>query len=949
MDGHEISFGPFRLIPTQRLLLEGDKPVRLGSRAFEILVALVERAGEVIRKEDLLARVWPRTFVEDSNLKLQVSTLRRALGDGQGGRRYVLTIPGQGYNFVAPVNVESPAATPPPAAIAPARAHNLPLALTRMIGREEAVAALVSRLSRERLVTIVGAGGIGKTTIALAVAEHTIPDYEHGVWMIDLAPVGDPRLVPSAVATVLGLEIRSDNPLPGLAAGLRDKRMLLLLDNCEHVIEAAAVLATEVLSQAPGVTMLATSRELLAIAGEAGYRLGPLTSPLPSPGVTAAEAAAFPAVQLFVERVTANVEDFALTDTNVSLVVEICRRLDGLPLAIEFAAPRVEALGIQGLAARLDDSLPVLNGWRRTATPRHRTMGAVLDWSYQLLKEDEQQFLRALGIFSGTFTVEAAAAVAADSAAGSGDAINRLADLVAKSLVVADVSETIPRFRLLDTTRGYALGKLREASEWQEYAHRHAEYLRDVMRIAEAEWETRTTLEWRASYAQQTDDVRAALNWAFSPAGDTMIDVALTAAAVPLFCELWLLEECRARAERALAALEQADADDDRHRMQLYAAVASSQAYTLVAARDTRAAWNATLRIADALGDTEYQLRALWGIWGTHVNRGEFREGLAVAKRFSGLAATASDANDRLVGDRLTGAALHFLGDQQGAREHIERMLAAYVTPTRRSHALRFQSDQRVTAHMYLARILWLQGFPDQAQKVAEANVLDAERTGHPQSLCNALAGAACPVAFLAGNLEAARRYTTMLLDQTAREVLELWHAHAICFYGELLIRCGDVGMGLQRLELGTEQLVRSSFGQYILAFLSTLAAGFAAAGQVSRAQDVIDNAIAQSEQSEACWYLPELLRVRATITLRTYGSDGAVAAEEGLVRSIDLARSQAALSWELRASMDLARLWRDRGYVSEASTLLSGVHGRFVEGHGTADLQAAKDLLQTL
>src|SRR6266478_5841410 len=226
MNGQAISFGPFRLLPAQRLLLEDDQPVRLGSRAFDILAALLERPGEVIGKDDLKSRTWPNTFVDDANLKIQVSALRRTLGDGQGGRRYIATIPGRGYNFVAPVRFENPPQAPLPARIASAAAHNLPAAMTRMIGREEAVAALVSRLSRERLLTIVGPGGIGKTTVALAVAERMIADYEHGVWLIDLAPLSDPRLVPSAVATVLGLEMRSDDPLPALVAALRDKRIL---------------------------------------------------------------------------------------------------------------------------------------------------------------------------------------------------------------------------------------------------------------------------------------------------------------------------------------------------------------------------------------------------------------------------------------------------------------------------------------------------------------------------------------------------------------------------------------------------------------------------------------------------------------------------------------------------------------------------------------------------
>src|SRR5438105_8195676 len=281
--GTAISFGPFRLLPAQRLLLEGDQPVRLGNRAFDILATLLERASEVVGKEELIARAWPKTFVEDANLKIQISALRRALGDGQGGNRYITTITGRGYNFVAPVRFEKLARAPPPATIASAAAHNLPLAMTRMIGREEVVATLVSRVSRERVLTIVGPGGIGKTTVALAVAERIISDYEHGVWLIDLSPLGDPRLVPSAVATVLGLEVRTENPLPGLIAALRDRRMLLLLDSCEHVIDAAASLAAAVLSGVPRVNILATSREPLGVAGEPPHRLGPLRSPPPSP------------------------------------------------------------------------------------------------------------------------------------------------------------------------------------------------------------------------------------------------------------------------------------------------------------------------------------------------------------------------------------------------------------------------------------------------------------------------------------------------------------------------------------------------------------------------------------------------------------------------------------------------------------------------------------------
>jgi predicted ATPase/DNA-binding winged helix-turn-helix (wHTH) protein len=415
---------PDRLLQTRRmLLLEGDKPVRLGSRAFDVLTALVGRAGEVVGKEELIARAWPTTSVEEANLKIQVSALRRALGDGQGDNRYIVNVVGRGYNFVAPIREEEPSRASPPPTAAP---HNLPFATTRMIGREEIATTLVGRLSRQRLVTIVGPGGIGKTTVGLAVAERMIGAYERGVWQVDVAPLSDPGLVPSAIASV---------PLPTLIAALKDTPVLLLLDNCEHLIDAVAGLAAAVLGGTSGVKILATSREPLRVPGERVHRLGSLGSPEPSPGLTAAEASAFPAVRLFVERVTAIVEDFVLTDANASLVVVICRRLDGLPLAIEFAAPRVEVLGVEGLAARLDDSLRPLSGAPRRATmPRHRTMQAVVDWSYGLLNEDEQRVFRALGIFAGGSTVEAAATIAMDATTTGVNAIDHLADLVAKSL-----------------------------------------------------------------------------------------------------------------------------------------------------------------------------------------------------------------------------------------------------------------------------------------------------------------------------------------------------------------------------------------------------------------------------------------------------------------------------------------------------------------------------------
>jgi predicted ATPase/DNA-binding winged helix-turn-helix (wHTH) protein len=942
MDGRAISFGPFRLLAAERLLLEGDNPVRLGGRAFDILAALVERRGEVVGKEALIALAWPQTFVEESNLKIQVSALRRALGDGQGGHRYVATVPGRGYKFVAPVRLEQPSRAPLPPTIAPAAAHNLPLAVTRVIGREEAVTALLSRLSRQRLVTIVGAGGVGKSTVALAVAERTITSYEQGPWLVDLAPLADPRLVPSAVATVLGLEIRTEDPLSGMIAALGDSRMLLLLDNCEHVIDAAASLAAAILSGAPSVNILVTSREPLRIAGEREYRLGPLSSPKPSSGLTAAESAASPAVQLFVERATAIVEDFALTDANAGLVAEICRRLDGLPLAIEFAAPRVEVLGIEGLAARLDDLLPLLGARRRTARwrtamLRHQTMRTVVDWSYGLLREDEQAFFRALSIFAGGLTVEAAAAVVMDPAKTRIDAIDRLADLVAKSLVVADVSGAKPRFRLLDTTRAYAIEKLGESGEREQIARRHAEYHRNLFERADAEVATRPTGEWLAEYAQEIDNLRAALDWAFAPGGDGSMGVALTAAAFAIWMRLSLIEECHSRTGQALGALGIGGTRDPREEMKLQAALgASTSEATEMAAACTKA-----LDIAESLGDTEYQLRSLSGLYFCHTANGRYGTALAFAQRFHDLATRGWDPNDRLLGERMIGTATHFFGDQMSARRHLEQVLAHDAATDHIWDRFLFQTDLRVLAHTFLARVLWLQGFPDQAVRTAELSIGEAQASGHEISLCMALALAACPTALWVGNLAAAAHYTEMLLDCSRQRNLRHWGDFGSRFQTAVVIKRGDLDAGLRLLRAGPGEIANFRFRS--LTAQIELAEALACGGRIAEGLALVEAGI---EQSEGGWGRPELLRLKGELFLLQSTPAVAETSEALFRQALDESRRQGALSWELRAVTSLARALHNQGRSADAVACLRPIYDRFTEGFETADLIAAKELL---
>jgi len=942
-----FAFGSLRLLPTQRLLLDGNKPVRLGSRAFEILTVLVENAGRVVSKEELIARVWPNIFVDESNLKMQVSALRRAVGDGQGGVRYIVTVPGRGYEFVAPISrAEEPSVSTPPA-VTRAPRHNLPAAVTRMIGREETLEALVSRLSRERLVTIVGPGGIGKTTLALAVAEAMLSTYEHGVWFIDLAPLTDPLRVPGTVAAALDLEIHAADPLPSLVDRLRDNQMLLVLDNCEHVIEASAGLAAIFLRNTPGISILATSREPLEVAGEREYRLRPLANPSPSPALTAADALSFPAVQLFLERVSTVIDDFALADAEAPLVVEICRRLGGLPLAIELAAARVEILGIQGLAANLDNSLQLLRARYRTTIPRHQTIRAVLDWSYGLLSEDEKLLFRRIGVFASTFDLKAAASIASDADLTPDGVVERLSDLVAKSLVTVYLDTPIPRFRLVETTRAYAFEKLEASGERERLVRRGAEYARDRLEHAQPTLERRPTADLLVSYGYWIDNIRIVLDWAFSPDGDASIGVALTAAAVPLWMHLSLVEECRVRVEQALSALAGSASPDERFEMRLCAALGALLIIARgAAAHDSGAAWTNALAIADRLDDTEYQLRALWGLWLFHVNSGQHRIPLELAERFLALAAKRPGTNDPLLGQRMIGVSLYLRGDLSGARDHLDRVLDEYVATDDRSHTLRFQFDLPVSARVFIAWILWLQGLPDQAVRAAEEVIEDAQAADHALTICYALAFAACPIALLTGDLAAADRHVSMLADLSTRYALTLWGALGRAYRGLLLAMRGDVAAGSALLRAGLDEAGSAGLAVRLIAFLNLTNGSSHRAQLVASQLEVVEEAIGRSIAVEEHWAIAELLRVKGELLLVDDAPGAEKLAEDHFQQALDWSRRQGALAWELRAATSLARLWRSQGRLEDAAATLKPVYDRFAEGFDTADLIAAKRLL---
>lgn len=938
-------FATFQLVPAKELLFENNKPVRIGSRALRILTALVERAGELVGKTELISLVWPNTFVEEGNLKVHIAALRRVLGDANG--QLIANIPGRGYRFIGDVILsefsgdQSPSVTP--------SLNNVPALLTRVIGRDEAIEAARTLLGERRLVTIVGAGGIGKTTLALSVAHSLVDRYSDGIVFVDLAPVADQKLILSALAAHFGLAIHSSEPLPRLVDALRGKHLLIVLDSCEHVVDAIAALAEAIVGNAPGIHILATSREPLRAPGEWVQRLAPLEVPAGSTGLTAESALVSPAVQLFVERARAGDSAFALTDAIAPVVADVCRKLDGIALAIELVAVHVPVLGVQSLADMLDSHFRLMTRERRHAPERHRTLSAALDWSYNYLAEHERVILRRLSVFAGYFTLEAARKVLEPEGGdhhGDYDVVDSVIDLVAKSLVIADIGQPVAQYRLLDTTRAYAYEKLAAAGEQERFERRHAEYYCDLFQRVEGRWETEPSAQLLANYEQHLDNVRVALDWAYSSRGDTSLAVALTAAALPLWMHLSLMTECRQRAEQAIAFIAQRSEKDLRREMQLHTTLSVAALFTNGFGPEVIKASSRALEIAEQLNDIDYQLRALWALWIGRTNNGEHREALSLADRFTAIASKSAIECDVLVGERLLGSSLHVLGHQTEAREHTEAMLRNYPKSSVVAHISRFVFDQRALARSTLVVILWLQGFPDQAMKMVTLSVDEVLASGHAVSICNTLSNSACPLAQLNGDLEALERFATMTIRLATEHGLDLWRNWGTCYAGILASQQGNVEEGLEIFQSAFAALPAKNSHRHYIALMGELAEAEGRAGNFGRGLAQIEAALKRAEGKQELSRLPELQRIKADLLL---GSGDAAAigdAEELLYRSLELARSQGALSWELRTAISLCRFWKRDGRDRLVPGLLHPLRERFSEGFETRDLRMARSLL---
>jgi predicted ATPase len=930
-----IRFGHCEVIPARRLLLVHGEAAALHGRAFDLLLALLGANGQVLSKDQLMKQVWSGRIVEENTLEVQISLLRKALGTDRSSIR---TVSGRGYQFTA---LPEPQLT--------TQRLYIPASASRLIGRESALADLKQIIGQQRLVTLIGPGGIGKTSLATECARQLIAVFPHRVCIADLAPLSTDEFLIPTIAAALGLApANGQASLEQIAASLVGSRILLLMDNCEHLIDAAAHAVETLLACNHSLQIVATSREAMRIDGEFLYRVAALE--VPAVDAPPEEVLAASAVRLFDARLEHGQDDSSLLPQAIELKARICRRLDGIPLAIELAAARVASLGLAAVAGRLEDQLELLAGGKRSALPRQQTLRATLDWSFNLLPPQDRILFRRLGVFVGAFALEAALAVGVSSEMNGEEVNHSLSSLVTKSLLTLRQDAAGARYRLLEVSRSYANEKLLECDELAASRRMHALYLLEIFSSAAPLWELGGSP--RGSLCSELqEDLHEALRWTLDEQHDTALGIDLTIAALAYWIYRSQVTECMLSASRAVASLASPELFE-RKVMKLEAARGKALLY-IGAAAQTREAFVHTLQIAERLDDYDHQVLAIWGLWAYGYLNGPYRENLQIAKDLLQRAQQHGNIGDQLVAQRMIALSRLCLGQLDEARAGLEALLRGYPDNLRHRHILRYAYDQRAVALCALAYTLWLQGFADQAGRALKEAQYQAESSGHQASRWHVLTMSTCPVALLTGGVPALAQPSQQLLDARS------WQHNSDHCIGAGQFWGGEFWRGLYQLWQGDplaydhvispalEQLGRVRFASYLAPYTSALCSLLAQRERPAEALRLIDIAVAHATSADDMAALPELIRCQGELLLSSAGWAGP--GEDLLHQARELARRHRMKAWELRATTSLARLWKQQGKLTRAARELNAVMNSFTEGFGTADLDAARQLLRTL
>jgi predicted ATPase/DNA-binding winged helix-turn-helix (wHTH) protein len=930
--GKVLSFGPFELSIGSRLLTNGAKVVPLGARAMDLLIVLVEQANQVVGRRTLIERVWPKRGAEQVSLRVHISALRKALDQSDPGRRYITNVPGRGYSFVVPVASLS---SPTPGDTNPSSRSRLPARLMRMLGRSDALATIQMKLAEQKFVTIVGPGGIGKTTIAVAVAHEMSTAFNGQVHFVDLSALGGASLVASAVASALGVSVQTNNVVPALIDRLLERPTLLILDCCEHLIDGASALAEELICRVPTLHLLATSREAMRVEGEHVYELCTLACPPEDGGSSAHDVLQYPAVQLLVDRVRAVRGDFELVDADAPIAAGMCRRLDGIPLAIELAAGRVDIFGLGKTASLLDDRLNLSWEGRRTAQPRHQTLNAALEWSYDLLDEAEKRVLSRLSVFSGGFTFEAAVTVVADETIDEANVSDCVWELRSKSMIAARGQEG--RLRLLDTTLAFASRRLANSDEENHCRRRHALYFCDLLKQGAA----MELPERLGALGGEVDNLRAALNWAFSVEGDAKIGVELAAASASTWMAMALLTECREWMTKAIGRLDDASAGS-RQEMIIQSALASCMMFTDGMTEESYASWAKTRFLAECLNDTECQLDSLLVLWAHQIRLPSYPEATGLADRCGDVADGTGNRGAIATANYMRGITYHHSGRILQAEAHFELSLHRDDEAYRQSLIKRFGYDRKVDALAVLANLAWLRGCPDQARRLNQMSIAEARQLDHAVPLCVALAWASFNTYLTSPDDLETEALANELVDHAAKYAVESYHGFGLSMQALCRARRDQGETASATLYRGLEKLSAARYGVFNWILQAEFARCTAVAGRPRQGLAVFERA--KIDLDEPQWCAPELRRIRGELAL---GNDeGLAVGRQYFLSALELSDKQASLSWTLRAATSLALAEKSAERKQAAWRTLQATHAKFREGLETPDLRLAKEVL---
>lgn len=909
-------FGAFCLCQSSRTLKYNDIDVSLGSRAFDLLAALVGANGQVLTIKELMAIAWPNSIVESSNVRVQVAHIRRALEACCADKRYIASVAGRGYCFVEPVDrftrtteniltADSAGKVLQASVVVEARAQaKLPAPLKVVVGRQSCIVELSELVRNKSLITLLGPAGVGKTTLAVLVAYEVQKDFDNNIFFVDLSTASCLETVIVALALAIGYKTSGGDLLPGLLDFLSTRKTLILFDNCEHVIAAVATLCMQITESISNATLLTTSREALRLSNEFVYMVNPLQCPPEAASVTAQQALLWPAIQLFMFKANEGGANSILADDDVACVAELCHRLDGNPHAIGLAASRVATFGIKGLANLVSKQFVLYWQGRRDLCPRQQTVEAMIGWSYHLLNGRDQQILCRLAVFHGEFPIEAAIAVASDDEFDAFEVSEAIANLADKSLIklVFDYNQT--QVRLFETTKAFAQVRLSRFQNKDQIAFRHALYYAEQLRLFVAQQEAiGQGLPDLMINLPKVGNVLAALEWVYSQRQDLMLATTISCMAAPLFLELSLLQESQRCCERALDLLPESLKSTGTELCLL-----TSLAITYYSSGNYDgnliAVVEKGLKLSQDLQDTKSMFHLLAGFHLAMIANGRIHDSMSVMSQYAQEVKQGGERAEAIIAHWMDGSSRHFSGQQAVADESFSAssILLAH-------HPLRpllyFEAKEKIMSDLAKARVNWILGRQDYAVQLALAAIEDSRCHQDSFYLCATL----CFPVLLSGCLYELAEQLLVEMSSTNSDHKMVVRQAIIHFLNALLLLSrGNTRAAEFHSQQCVNMLTMPKISFIRVDALQVLAESQKENGNLAQAEIVIDEAIGLAEKTGCTYNIADLLRTKAEVLMCLPNAEFRQI-ESILQQALACAQSQAALCWERKIRFAMLRL----------------------------------------